>query len=89
MRVTAGSDSGDYPACENHPMPSSAARTFDGTAAVPSPCTSVCTMNAADGLCIGCARTLEEIANWSGYSDAQKRAVLRLVAQRTERRAPR
>lgn len=49
---------------------------------VPSPCCSVCRMDAATALCVGCARTLEEIAGWSGYSDERKRAVLRLVAQR-------
>jgi len=70
-------------------MPSSAARQSDGTAAVLSPCTSVCTMDAATGLCVGCARTLEEIANWADYSAEQKRAVLRLIAQRLEPRMPR
>jgi predicted Fe-S protein YdhL (DUF1289 family) len=50
---------------------------------VASPCTSVCTIDQASGLCAGCARTLDEIASWGGYSDEQKRAVLgRLPARR-------
>jgi predicted Fe-S protein YdhL (DUF1289 family) len=49
---------------------------------VPSPCISVCRMEAATGLCEGCRRTLEEIARWSSFSDAEKRAVLRAIARR-------
>ncbi|WP_370637406.1 DUF1289 domain-containing protein [Cupriavidus sp. AU9028] len=35
-----------------------------------------------DGYCEGCLRTIEEIAGWSGYSEADKRAIWRAVAQR-------
>ena len=34
----------------------------NAAADVPSPCVSVCRMDARRGLCIGCCRTLEEIA---------------------------
>ena len=39
---------------------------------VPSPCVSVCRMDAASGLCQGCLRTLDEIAAWSTMDDAAK-----------------
>jgi predicted Fe-S protein YdhL (DUF1289 family) len=39
-------------------------------------------MDAATGLCAGCARTIEEIAQWSRYSDDDKRAVWQRIAQR-------
>jgi predicted Fe-S protein YdhL (DUF1289 family) len=42
---------------------------------VPSPCISVCRMSEASGLCEGCFRTLDEIARWSGMSEADKREV--------------
>ncbi|WP_442955580.1 DUF1289 domain-containing protein [Paraburkholderia sp. MPAMCS5] len=42
---------------------------------VPSPCISVCRMDASTGWCEGCLRTLEEIAGWSLYDDDRKRAV--------------
>lgn len=42
---------------------------------VPSPCISVCVLDAARGHCLGCFRTLDEIANWSVMDDAAKRAV--------------
>lgn len=49
---------------------------------VPSPCISVCTMDADTGLCIGCYRTLDEIAGWSGMDDASKRALWRRLVER-------
>lgn len=54
------------------------------TATVPSPCISVCKMDARSGWCEGCLRTLDEIAAWSVMDDAQKLAVWRLLAQRRE-----
>ncbi|MBK5104104.1 MAG: DUF1289 domain-containing protein [Burkholderiales bacterium] len=50
---------------------------------VDSPCVNVCRMDPASGYCEGCQRSLEEIACWSGYSAAEKRAVLaRLPARK-------
>ncbi|HJV60109.1 MAG TPA: DUF1289 domain-containing protein [Albitalea sp.] len=51
-------------------------------APVPSPCTSVCRMSAATGLCEGCFRTIDEIAAWSRMDDEDKRAVWRLLDER-------
>ena len=39
---------------------------------VASPCTKVCTMDPASGLCIGCLRTLEEIACWGAMADEER-----------------
>ncbi len=41
-----------------------------------SPCVHICLMDYAQGLCIGCHRTLDEITYWSTYSSARKREVL-------------
>ena len=49
---------------------------------VPSPCICVCTMDPATGLCIGCYRTLDEIAGWSAMDDAGKREIWRLLEER-------
>lgn len=49
---------------------------------VASPCVDICRMNPATGLCDGCLRTIDEIAGWSGYSLAEKRAVLARLATR-------
>jgi len=52
---------------------------------VASPCINVCKMNPATGLCEGCLRSLDEIASWSAYSPAQKRAVLALLPAREKK----
>jgi uncharacterized protein len=49
---------------------------------VPSPCTSVCRIDSASRLCLGCKRTLEEIADWPMLSNAEKGAVLLRIAGR-------
>ena len=43
---------------------------------VASPCISVCVMDAAGELCLGCFRTLDEIAAWSILDADAKRTVL-------------
>lgn len=47
---------------------------------VPSPCTGVCRLDTAGETCLGCRRKLDEIAAWSGLSEAGKRAVLSRIA---------
>lgn len=50
---------------------------------IPSPCISICQMSPKTGLCIGCLRTIDEIANWSILSDEEKITVLTLTEERT------
>lgn len=50
---------------------------------VPSPCKSICRMDAATGWCEGCLRTLDEIAAWSTMPDTGKRKVWALIETRT------
>ena len=50
--------------------------------AVESPCINVCRMDPATGLCVGCLRTIDEIAGWAKASDAERRAVLVRLGQR-------
>jgi len=52
---------------------------------VASPCTSVCRMDDASGLCIGCARTLDEIASWSVLDDDARRAIVAALPARKAR----
>jgi len=47
-----------------------------------SPCISVCRLDASSGLCVGCLRTLDEIAAWGSLDDDARRDVLRAVAMR-------
>ena len=58
------------------------AREIDPAGPVPSPCISVCRMDAATGLCEGCLRTLDEIAEWGMASDDAKRALWQTLVER-------
>ncbi|CAJ0779562.1 hypothetical protein LMG19083_00553 [Ralstonia psammae] len=49
---------------------------------VSSPCISVCKMDDARGLCIGCLRTIDEIAAWSTMNDAARLAVWKTLSER-------
>ena len=55
------------------------------TATVPSPCINVCRIDDANGLCVGCLRTLDEIAAWGALSDAERRDVWTRLALRATR----
>ena len=49
---------------------------------MPSPCVSVCKMNSATELCLGCFRTLDEIALWGRMDDGSKLEVWRSIPER-------
>jgi uncharacterized protein len=55
---------------------------------VASPCVGICKIEPSTGLCLGCLRTLEEIAGWSKASDGTKRAVVARIAERRGRLHP-
>ncbi|WP_299438282.1 DUF1289 domain-containing protein [uncultured Rhodospira sp.] len=42
---------------------------------VPSPCISVCRLDEAGAVCVGCGRTLAEIRDWKRMTSPQRRAV--------------
>lgn len=56
---------------------------------VPSPCQNICVMDESSGWCLGCARTLDEIALWSVLDDDDKRAVWALLPARQAQLPPR
>lgn len=58
------------------------AATLRSDRPVPSPCLSICRMDAATEFCEGCFRTLDEIAAWGMMRDEQRRAVWQLLRQR-------
>jgi len=41
-----------------------------------TPCVKVCIVDGESGLCLGCYRTLEEIAGWSRLEAAQRAAIM-------------
>jgi len=52
---------------------------------VPSPCINVCRIDEATGVCVGCLRSLDEIAAWSVLSDHERRDVWSRLALRATR----
>ena len=49
-----------------------------------SPCIKVCQIDPRTRLCLGCARTLEEIATWSRLGAEARQAVLRDLPRRRQ-----
>lgn len=42
-------------------------------------------MDPARGVCIGCGRTLDEIARWGGMSEAEQSAIMNSLAERRKK----
>ena len=52
---------------------------------VSSPCVHLCQLDE-HAVCLGCFRTLAEIAAWTSMSDLQKRRILAALAERSQTR---
>lgn len=51
-----------------------------------SPCIKVCVIDPASGLCEGCGRTLQEIAQWPRLGEAERLAIMATLAARLSAR---
>jgi len=51
----------------------------------PSPCTRICRIDETTGWCLGCKRTLSEIADWPMLSAREKQDMLARLARRSIR----
>jgi len=49
---------------------------------ISTPCIRVCAVSGETGLCIGCGRTLGEIAAWGGLSEAEREAIMSELPRR-------
>lgn len=45
-------------------------------AAIKTPCIKVCVVDGESGLCLGCYRRLNEVAQWARFSDAEREAIM-------------
>ncbi|AJE47220.1 DUF1289 domain-containing protein [Celeribacter indicus] len=50
---------------------------------IESPCTKICQIHPETGLCLGCARSGEEIGRWSRMSPEERRAIMADLPGRT------
>ena len=56
--------------------------TDDAPRTVASPCVGVCSIDRETRFCLGCWRSMEEIAHWSRYDDPKRLAVIETLRQR-------
>jgi predicted Fe-S protein YdhL (DUF1289 family) len=52
------------------------------SALIESPCTKVCKIAPGSRLCLGCMRSIDEIAAWTRMSPADRRAVMQALPAR-------
>jgi predicted Fe-S protein YdhL (DUF1289 family) len=53
---------------------------------IPTPCRKICIVDPPSGLCVGCGRTLDEIARWITLTDAERAHIMAELPRRTEER---
>ncbi|MBX9615949.1 MAG: DUF1289 domain-containing protein [Caulobacteraceae bacterium] len=55
---------------------------------IATPCIQVCVVDGPTGLCLGCYRTLSEIAGWSALSDDRRAEIMAELDLRRGRPGP-
>jgi len=50
-----------------------------------SPCIRVCVVDGTTNLCIGCGRTLPEIASWGRKTEDERLAIMGTLPERMQR----
>jgi predicted Fe-S protein YdhL (DUF1289 family) len=49
-----------------------------------TPCIDVCSIDSTTGLCVGCGRTIKEIAGWTALSDVERGQLMVALPVRLE-----
>jgi predicted Fe-S protein YdhL (DUF1289 family) len=49
---------------------------------IETPCTRVCVVHPALGLCVGCGRSLDEIAHWIDFDAAERTRIMAQLPSR-------
>jgi uncharacterized protein len=55
---------------------------------IASPCIDVCDVDSTGQFCIGCGRSMDEIARWLTVSDEERRAIIETLSERLEQLKP-
>jgi uncharacterized protein len=79
MRCTRSSSAGRVVAKRRH---------YRKVVNLESPCIKVCTLDPGTGLCIGCLRTIDEIAGWVAFTDDERTAIRAALPTRRARLDP-
>lgn len=57
-------------------------------APIRTPCVKVCVVDGESGLCLGCYRTLQEVASWARFSEAERDRLMDELPMRRDRIRP-
>jgi predicted Fe-S protein YdhL (DUF1289 family) len=57
-------------------------------APIATPCVKICVVDAESGLCVGCYRTLAEVASWTRLTDADRKRIMAALPAREGRIRP-
>jgi predicted Fe-S protein YdhL (DUF1289 family) len=49
---------------------------------IETPCVKVCTLDARMGVCLGCGRTIDEIARWTNMNASERSKVMGELSSR-------
>lgn len=49
---------------------------------IDSPCTKICKLDSTGRICLGCRRTVHEIATWASLTDDERRAIMKELRKR-------
>ena len=49
---------------------------------IETPCIKICTLDARMGLCLGCGRTIDEIARWTSMTASERAKVMLELPER-------
>ena len=60
----------------------------DTTPPIATPCINVCIVDGESGLCLGCHRTLKEVAGWTALTDRERHEVMAQLPARRSRIRP-
>ncbi|MEJ0065001.1 MAG: DUF1289 domain-containing protein [Caulobacteraceae bacterium] len=55
---------------------------------IATPCVKICLIDGESGLCVGCQRTLPEVASWGRFSDAERAEIMAKLPDRRTRIRP-
>jgi predicted Fe-S protein YdhL (DUF1289 family) len=55
---------------------------------IKTPCIKVCVVDGESGLCLGCHRTLAEVAGWARLDDAERDRIMAELPARRSRIRP-
>ena len=49
---------------------------------IATPCVKICVVDGESGLCLGCYRTLGEVARWAAMQESERAAIMGQLASR-------